>query len=75
MATQLIAEVVAQLEVLPPESQRRVLDFARALAISIPRGIPGRELLRFAGTISQDDLRLIENAILRDCEQVDVNGW
>jgi len=39
------------------------------------QGIPGRELLRFAGTIEADDLEKMSAAIEEGCEQVDHNEW
>lgn len=71
----IVDKVVEQLKDLPQELQWRVLEFARALARSTPRGVPGQELLRFAGAISPDDARLMREAIERGCEQVDANEW
>ncbi len=75
METPVVEEVVEQLKTLPQELQRRVLEFTRALAQSTPRGIPGHQLLRFAGTIPQDELRLMSRAIEQGCERVDANEW
>lgn len=71
----IVDKVVEQLKDLPQELQWRVLEFARALARSTPRGVPGQELLRFAGAISPDDAKLMREAIERGCEQVDANEW
>ncbi|MCI0440188.1 MAG: hypothetical protein L0177_13820 [Chloroflexi bacterium] len=62
-------ELIQQLDALPYESQRRVLDFAKALAMSTPRGATGKDLIRFAGAISEDDLRKMAEAIDDDFEQ------
>ena len=59
-------QLVEQVDQLPLEFQRKVLDFAQAL----PKGVPGRSLLRFAGAIEAEDLRAMSNAIQADCEQV-----
>lgn len=75
MDTPIVGKVVEYLKDLPQELQWRVLEFTRALAQSTPRGIPGRELLRFAGTISAEDTELMREAIERGCEQVDANEW
>lgn len=45
---------------------------ARPLARS---GVPGRQLVRFAGAIPPDDLQLMQQAIEADCERVDANEW
>ena len=75
MDTPIIDQVVEQLRDLPQELQWRVLEFTRALAVSTPRGVPGQQLLSFAGTISPEDARLMREAIEQGCEQVDANEW
>ncbi len=68
-------EIISQIGRLDYEHQRRVLDFARALALTGPKGVPGKQLLSFAGVIPADDLKTMEQAIEDDCEQVDLNEW
>ncbi len=34
-----------------------------------------RDLSRFAGSIDQDDLELMEQAIADGCEKIDANEW
>lgn len=75
MNTLVVDKVVEQLNALPYELQWRVLEFTHALAISVPHGVSGRQLLRFAGVIPLDDLQLMRQAIEQGCEQVDVNEW
>jgi len=43
--------VAVKVKALAPELPRRVLEFARPLAVSEPRGVPGRQLVRFAGDL------------------------
>lgn len=38
-------------------------------------GVKGKDLLRFAGLIEEDDLRLMEEAIERDCEKISLDEW
>jgi hypothetical protein len=75
MDTPIADEVIEQLKGLPQELQWRVLEFARALAQANPRGIPGKELVRFAGAIPLDDIRIMREAIERGCEKVDADEW
>lgn len=75
MNTLVMDKVSEQLMVLPYELQWRVLEFTRALATSMPRGIPGRQLLWFARAIPAGDLQLMRQAIEQGCEQVDANEW
>ena len=63
--------LVEQVDALPDDLQRRVLDFAQALAMTLPKGVPGTELLKFAGVISADDGRRMSEAIEAGCEKVD----
>lgn len=64
--------LLAQLDRLPHDLQLRVLDFAKTL---YPKGVDGKNLLRFEGTITADDLRLMAEAIEENCERADVNEW
>ena len=71
MDTPIVEKVVEQLKALPHELQWRVLEFTRALALSAPHGVPGKQLLRFAGAIPLNDVQLMSQAIEQACEQVD----
>ena len=64
-----------QLDRLPLEQQRQVLEFARALAMVEIRGVPGSALSRFAGTIEPEDLNAMTQAINEGCEEVNSNEW
>ena len=64
--------LISHLDKLPYDLQLRVLDFAKAL---IPRGVEGRSLLRFEGTIPADDLQLMSKAIEEGCAKVDISEW
>lgn len=68
-------KLLAQVAQLSEEKQRRVLDFAHALAGSTPRGVPGSQLLRFAGTMTQEEAKEMLTAIEEDCERVDPDEW
>ena len=50
--------------------QRQVLALVRTLAQAAPRGLPGRELLAFAGVIDKKDLEAIRVALEERCEGV-----
>lgn len=71
-------ELLSYVGQLGSDDQARVLDFARALAES-PKpkriGVPGKELLRFAGTIPHEDLEEMKRAIEEGCEQIDHYEW
>ena len=68
-------EMFKQLESLPADMQRRVVEFVHALALSQPKGIPGSDLLRFAGTLTPEDAAEMKRAIEEGCERVHPDGW
>ena len=68
-------DIINQIGQLDYEHQRRVLDFARALAVTGPKGVSGKQLLSFAGSIPADDLKAMKKAIEEGCEKVDLNEW
>ncbi len=69
------SEILEAIRELPSAEQRRVLDFARALAASKPRAVPGTSLLRFSGTIAKHELARMTAAIQEECERVDPECW
>jgi hypothetical protein len=75
MDTSIVEKVIEQLKSLPQELQWRVLEFTRALAVSTPHGVAGVQLLRFAGTIPMEDVKVMQETIEQGCEQVDLNEW
>ena len=75
MNTRVAEKVMEQLQSLPYDLQRQVLEFTRALALSMPRGVAGRQLLQFAGAIPRSDVELMQEAIEQGCEQVDTDEW
>jgi hypothetical protein len=75
MSQSIDRELQEQMDKLPTEHQRRVVDFARSLASSQSNGGSGHALLRFVGVIEQDDLATIERVIEEDCETVNPDEW
>ena len=73
MNNSLITQVIEQMEMLPANLRRQVLEFVQKLKTSTRQGIAGRHLLRFAGFIPIDDLQRMSQAIATGCEQVDLN--
>ena len=68
-------EIAKLLHRLPEAQQQQVLDFARELAEVKPNGIPGTDLLAFAGRIPLDDLQRMSDAIEEGCEAVNLGEW
>lgn len=73
MNISIINEVIEQLRIMPQHLQWQVLDFVRNLGKDKAQGIPGRQLLRFAGSIPSDDLQSMGEPIEQDCGQVDID--
>jgi hypothetical protein len=69
------SELLKQLDQLPPAKQDEVLQFARSLAESQPRGVPGDQLLRFAGTMTHEEAQEFLKSIEEDCEKIEPDGW
>ncbi|MCJ7444148.1 MAG: hypothetical protein MUO26_06400 [Methanotrichaceae archaeon] len=73
MTTQSVKDnLITQIDKLPHDLQVRVLDIIKALT---SKGVEGKSLLRFEGSISKDDLQLMSKAIEEGCEKVDINEW
>lgn len=75
MSDIIINEVIEQLRTMPDNLQQEVLLFTRKLKTSSKVGVPGKNLLQFAGTIPPNDLEVMRQAIDSDCEKVDLNEW
>lgn len=72
--TTLEQEILSYVHTLSLPQQREVLAFARGLAAA-PVGVPGSDLLAFAGTVDSHDLDALQQAIDEGCEQVNVDEW
>ncbi|MBD2666534.1 hypothetical protein B6N60_00152 [Richelia sinica FACHB-800] len=68
-------QIIEQLKIMLQDLQYQVLEFARNLTKSKIKGVPGKELLHFAGSIPKEDLQLMSEAIKQDCEKVDFDEW
>ncbi len=68
-------EILDNLDGIPFEEQKIVLDFVKSLAVSKKSGIPGQELLIFSGIIGKSEIASMEKAIESGCERIDLNGW
>ena len=75
MDTPIVNEIVKKLEKLPSKLQRQVLTYVEALQIPATRGVSGQQLIQFAGTIPKEDLTIMQEAIEKGCEHVDINEW
>jgi hypothetical protein len=68
-------EILGRIDTLSYELQRKLLEYIDFLTQKVPKGIPGKQLLKFAGSISQGDLKAMEQAIEDGCERIDAREW
>jgi hypothetical protein len=61
-------ELLKQLQQLPVDFQKKVLEYAQSLNATKVKGKSGKDLLKFAGTFDQDNLKVMEEAIQYGCE-------
>jgi hypothetical protein len=75
MDNNIIPEVIETMSCLPRKLQEQALDYIRELKTNHETGISGKKLLRFAGSIPNEDLKMMSEAIEKDCGRVDLNEW
>lgn len=68
-------EILSQLDSLPYDLQEKVLEYIRSLSSKLPTGVSGKDLLRFAGKISKEDIKKMSESIEAECERVDLSDW
>ena len=75
MNSEIISEAAAQMAILPYKFQKRALKFIQELSLPQKSGVPGKNLLKYAGFIPPDDLRIMSDVIENDCRKIDINEW
>ncbi|HYL04798.1 MAG TPA: hypothetical protein VE075_02095 [Thermoanaerobaculia bacterium] len=68
-------QILNDLERLSPDMQVRAAQLVHGLVSAAPRGVAGRDLLRFAGAIDSESVREMEEAIEDGCERIDTEEW
>jgi hypothetical protein len=62
-------QILNDLERLSPQRQARAAQLVHGLVSQLPKGTPGRDLLRFAGLLDSESVRQMEEAIEEGCER------
>jgi len=75
MNSEIISEAATQMANLPYNLQKRALNYIKGLTLSDKNGVPGRNLLQYAGFIPPDDLNIMKDVIENHCRKVDANEW
>ena len=75
MDSNVIPEVIEYIGCLPDNLQKQVLNYVKELKKYHEYEVSGKHLLRFAGSISAEDLKIMRETIEKDCGQVDLNEW
>lgn len=68
-------QILDRLQSLRESQQIQVLNFATFLATNDTVGVPGKNLLDFAESISEEDLNLMSQAIDEECGKIDLDEW
>lgn len=68
------AELLKQLDQMPLEFQKKVLEYAKGLNTSMAKDKPDKDLLKLAGNIDQDSLKAKEETVEYGCERIDTNA-
>ncbi|MFQ5688016.1 MAG: hypothetical protein ACE5GV_15320 [Candidatus Scalindua sp.] len=68
-------EMLNKLNMLGNGEQEAVLNFISSLITRKTKGVKGKSLLSFAGTIDSNDLEQMKRTIEEDCERVNLNDW
>lgn len=68
-------QILNDLERLSPEQQKRAAELVHGLVSPLPKGTPGRDLVRFAGILDDESAREMMEAIEEGCERVDLDEW
>ena len=76
------SELLSLLGELPLMQQKQALNYVKSIKADsaevpgtrLPSGTPGHKLLKFMGRMSEEDARLMQEAIA-DCERVDSREW
>ncbi len=72
---ELINEIVARLDKLPPEMQEQVLRFVASLTPPGANGEGGAIFRSFSGSLDPVSAREMIRAIEHECERVDEDDW
>ena len=71
-------EAIKRLERVPPKLRATVLSYLEGVGEKTAgrvRGTPGRDLLKFAGTISDETAERMKQVIEEECERIDYDSW
>jgi len=67
--------ILEYLDLMSPEQQRQMIDYARQLVEAPPPSISGQALLDSIGPVPKDELDRVESAIEQGCERIDHERW
>jgi len=75
MENSVIGRVTERMELLPSDLQQLVWEFVQTLQATTQQGVPGRQLVHFAGAIPTEELERMNQAVTASCENVNLNAW
>lgn len=68
-------QILSDLERLAPEQQQRAAELVHGMVSPEIKGVSGRALMHFAGTLSDSSAQEMMSAIEEGCGQVDSDEW
>ena len=68
-------EILSYLNMLEKTSQGKVLSYIKSLFKTVPNQNGSKDILKFAGAFSGNDIQEITKAINEGCEKPDLNEW
>ncbi len=68
-------QILKDLDHLSPEEQKRAAHLVHELISPLPKGTPGKDLLRFSGILDKESADEMMAAVEEAFEQVDPNEW
>jgi len=68
-------QIISELNCLSPEQKKRVLDFTKNISKPSLRGVSGKKLLRFAGSMTGREALRLKKIIREGCENTDAANW
>jgi DNA-binding protein YbaB len=68
-------KIKKQIDGLPENLQKKVLQYAKSLKNEHLKGISGKAFVKLSGAFSLEDLEIMKKEIALGCGHIDPNDW
>nr|VFJ44612.1 MAG: hypothetical protein BECKFW1821A_GA0114235_100745 [Candidatus Kentron sp. FW]VFJ54261.1 MAG: hypothetical protein BECKFW1821B_GA0114236_101741 [Candidatus Kentron sp. FW] len=75
MNSEIVSQAAEQMAMLPYRLQEKALKFITELNLYEQYGVSGQKLLKYAGFIPPDDLKIMRDVVENDCKKIDIDEW